>query len=93
MPSRAPILTCRKADNPGNTNSRAAIGEQDGETIVGWLTRLAHWPPSLWHVSACERGVMHLVGYITDPMQALPVLEEWRSKHAGNAHEWEHDGV
>lgn len=93
MPSLPPIRTCRREENPENTERRIAYGDQEWRMIWGWVIRRAAWPENLIHISACEDGIVHLVGYLTDATQILPALEQWHNKRRGNADEWEHDGV
>jgi hypothetical protein len=93
MSRHGPAITCHRHTFPPDTATRKMIGDQDGETVRGWLVRRPSWPRGIWHLSACERGVVHLVGYITDPLLALPALDQWRENRRGNAHEWERDGV
>jgi hypothetical protein len=91
-----PITTCLAADNPGDTRNRHALFAIGPEKIIiGWITRLPWWGEDKWHVSACKDGVVHLVAYVQDPAQIIPVLQNWWTdvQNAEKARAADEDGV
>lgn len=73
-----PIATCRREEQPADTERRRSIRTSDNpDHVWGWIVREPAWPENVWHISACHDGRAVLLKYVMDASLIWPTVKAY----------------